>query len=156
MHTNKRDKIGSFRDKLSDSADLWDIVRSVIALGRNQNNENFITHEKSNYGIRQNAILYHIENGKIIRDSIETERKTYVELMGGKAKANKSDIKKQLKEVYLELVESGGKVIKKELENRLLKMGYTNNMIRNVYNELLQEEKIIKKKTSNGNGNITY
>lgn len=156
MHTNKRDKIGSFRDKLSDSADLWDIVRSVIALGRNQNNENFITHEKSNYGIRQNAILYHIENGKIIRDSIETERKTYVELMGGKAKANKSDIKKQLKEVYLELVESGGKVIKKELENRLLKMGYTNNMIRNVYNELLQEEKITKEKTSNGNGNITY
>lgn len=156
MHTNKRDKIGSFRDKLSDSADLWDIVRSVIALGRNQNNENFITHEKSNYGIRQNAILYHIENGKIIRDSIETERKTYVELMGGKAKANKSDIKKQLKEVYLELVESGGKVIKKELENRLLKMGYTNNMIRNVYNELLQEEKITKGKTSNGNGNITY
>lgn len=156
MHTNKRDKIGSFRDKLSDSADLWDIVRSVIALGRNQNNENFITHEKSNYGIRQNAILYHIENGKIIRDSIETERKTYVELMGGKSKANKSDIKKQLKEVYLELVESGGKVIKKELENRLLKMGYTNNMIRNVYKELLQEEKITKEKTSNGNGNITY
>ena len=29
MHTNKRDKIGSFRDKLSDSADLWDIARSV-------------------------------------------------------------------------------------------------------------------------------
>lgn len=118
--------------------------------------ECFITHEKSSYCARQSAVLYHIEGGKIHRDSFDNERQTYVDFMGGKAKANKSDIKKQLKEIYLELVESGGKVIKKELENRLSKMGYTNNMIRNVYNELLQEEKITKEKTSNGNGNITY
>ena len=156
MHTNKRDNIGSFRDKLSDSADIWDISRSILAVGRNSDGECFITHEKSSYSARQSAVLYHIEGGKIYRDGFDNERQTYVDFMGGKAKANKSEIKKQLKEVYLELVESGGKVIKKELENRLLKMGYTNNMIRNVYNELLQEEKITKEKTSNGNGNITY
>lgn len=156
MHTNKRGNIGSFRDKLSDSADIWDIARSVLAVGRNPDGECFITHEKSNFGVRQSAVLYHIDGGKIYRDGFDSERQTYVDFMGGKAKANKSDIKKQLKEVYLELVESGGKVIKKELEDRLLKMGYTNNMIRNVYKELLQEEKITKEKTSNGNGNITY
>lgn len=156
MHTNKRANIGSFRDKLSDSADIWDISRSVLAVGRNPDGECFITHEKSSYCARQSAVLYHIDDGKIYRDGFDSERQTYVDFMGGKAKANKSDTKKQLKEVYLELVESGGKVIKKELENRLLKMGYTNNMIRNVYNELLQEEKITKEKTSNGNGNITY
>ena len=156
MHTNKRANIGSFRDKLSDSADIWDISRSVLAVGRNPDGECFITHEKSSYSARQSAVLYHIDDGKIYRDGFDIERQTYVDFMGGKAKANKSDIKKQLKEVYLELVESGGKVIKKELENQLLKMGYTNNMIRNVYNELLQEEKITKEKTSNGNGNITY
>lgn len=156
MHTNKRDNIRSFRDKLSDSADIWDISRSVLAVGRNSDGECFITHEKSSYCARQSAVLYHIEGGKIYRDGFDSERQTYVDFMGGKAKANKFDTKKQLKEVYLELVESGGKVIKKELENRLLKMGYTNNMIRNVYKELLQEEKITKEKTSNGNGNITY
>lgn len=152
MHTNKRDKIGSFRDKLSDSADLWDISRSVLALGRNQNNENFITHEKSNYGIRQNAILYHIENGKIIRDSIETERKTYVEFMGGKSKADKTDMRLQCKNVYLDLLSSKKQSIKKDLEDRLSAMGYSRNMIRQVYNDLIHEERIEATKTSGGKG----
>lgn len=155
MHTNKRDKIGSFRDKLSDSADLWDIVRSVIALGRNQNNENFITHEKSNYGIRQNAILYHIENGKIIRDSIETERKTYVELMGGKSKADKTDMRSQCKNVYLDLLSREKQTVKKDLEDRLHPMGYSKNMIRQVYKDLIQEERIEATKTSGGKGQGT-
>lgn len=152
MHTNKRDKIGSFRDKLSDSADLWDIVRSVIALGRNQNNENFITHEKSNYGIRQNAILYHIENGKIIRDSFETERTTYIEFMGGKSKADKADKRSQCKNIYLGLLSSEKQSVKKDLEDRLSAMGYSRNMIRQVYNNLIQEQKIEAIKTSGGKG----
>lgn len=152
MHTNKRDKVGSFRDKLSDSADLWDIVRSVIALGRNQNNENFITHEKSNYGIRQNAILYHIENGKIIRDSIETERMTYVEFMGGKSKADKTDMRSQCKNVYLDLLSREKQSVKKDLEDRLQPMGYSKNMIRNVYNDLINEQRIEATKTSGGKG----
>lgn len=152
MHTNKRDKIGSFRDKLSDSADLWDIARSIIALGRNQNNENFITHEKSNYGIRQNAILYHIENGKIIRDSIETERTTYVELMGGKSKADKTDMRLQCKNVYLDLLSSEKQSVKKDLEDKLLTMGYSKYMIRQVYNDLIQEQRIEATKTSGGKG----
>lgn len=152
MHTNKRDKIGSFRDKLSDSADLWDIARSVLALGRNQNNENFITHEKSSYSIRQNAIFYHIENGRIIRDSIETERMTYVELMGGKSKADKTDTRLQCKNVYLDLLSSEKQSVKKDLEDRLHSMGYSKNMIRQVYNDLIHEERIEATKTSGGKG----
>lgn len=152
MHTNKRDKIGSFRDKLSDSADLWDIARSVLALGRNQNNENFITHEKSSYSIRQNAILYHIENGRIIRDSVETERMTYVEFMGGKSKADKTDMRLQCKNVYLDLLSSEKQSVKKDLEDRLHSMGYSKNMIRQVYNDLIQEQKIEAAKTSGGKG----
>lgn len=152
MHTNKRDKIGSFRDKLSDSADLWDIARSVLALGRNQNNENFITHEKSSYSIRQNAILYHIENGRIIRDSVETERMTYVEFMGGKSKADKTDMRLQCKNVYLDLLSSEKQSVKKDLEDRLQTMGYSRNMIRQVYNDLIHEERIEATKTSGGKG----
>ena len=152
MHTNKRDKIGSFRDKLSDSADLWDISRSVLALGRNQNGENFITHEKSNYGIRQNAILYHIENGRIIRDSFEKERMTYVELMGGKSKADKTDMRLQCKNVYLDLLSREKQSVKKDLEDRLQPMGYSKNMIRQVYNDLIQEQRIEATKTSGGKG----
>lgn len=152
MHTNKRDKIGSFRDKLSDSADLWDIARSVLALGRNQNNENFITHEKSSYSIRQNAILYHVENGRIIRDSSETERMTYVEFMGGKSKADKTDMRLQCKNVYLDLLSSEKQSVKKDLEDKLLTMGYAKNMIRQVYNDLIQEQRIEATKTSGGKG----
>lgn len=51
MHTNKRDNIGSFRDKLSDSADIWDIARSILAVGRNSDGECFITHEKAHIAL---------------------------------------------------------------------------------------------------------
>jgi RecA-family ATPase len=149
MHTNKRDKIGSFRDKLSDSADLWDISRSVLAIGRNQEKELFITHEKSSYCPRQSAITFSIDGGKIVRDSFEEDRQTYIDFMGGKSKSNKTDMKKQLKAIYLELLEPGEQV-KKDLENKLLKMGYTNNMIRTVYQELQDENTLEINKTSDG------
>lgn len=51
MHTNKRTG-ASGRYRVADSADLWDIARSVFIMGAVNDEENtvYISHEKSNYG----------------------------------------------------------------------------------------------------------
>lgn len=150
MHTNKRDKVGSFRDKLSDSADLWDIARSVLAIGRNKDKELFITHEKSSYCIRQKAIVYSIIDGKIVRDYFDDERQTYIDFIGDKtSKSDKANEREVLKEIYLELLEPGEQP-KKDIEERLKTMGYTLNMIKTVYRELVDGNKIETTRVSGG------
>ena len=54
--------------RLADSADIWDISRSVLVAGEavGQDNVRYLSHEKSNYGCQQPTILYRIEDGKVV------------------------------------------------------------------------------------------
>lgn len=57
-HTNKRQG-ASGRTRLADSADLWDIARSVIMLGETgTGSTRYMSHEKNSYAITQPTILY--------------------------------------------------------------------------------------------------
>ena len=49
VHTNKQQ--GVFRrNRVADSADIWDISRSVLIIGQTQDGKRYLSHEKSNYG----------------------------------------------------------------------------------------------------------
>lgn len=64
-HTNKRPG-ASGRDRIADSADLWDAARSVMILGRTQDEGiRYISHEKSSYGKEGDTILFRIADEKI-------------------------------------------------------------------------------------------
>ncbi len=75
--------------------------------------------------------------------------------MGGKSKADKTDMRLQCKNVYLDLLSSEKQSVKKDLEDKLLTMGYAKNMIRQVYKDLIQEQRIEATKTSGGKGQGT-
>ena len=64
-HSNKRESAENGRDKLADSADLWDIARSVIMVGFSEGDTRFISLEKSSYADHLNVptVLFSIENG---------------------------------------------------------------------------------------------
>ena len=65
-HTNKKQGVFG-RQRIADSSDLWDISRSVFLVGKTgQENINYISHEKSNYGKNGETVLFSIENGVII------------------------------------------------------------------------------------------
>lgn len=49
VHTNKRQGV-SGRNRVADSADIWDISRSVLIAGQAQDGKRYLSHEKSNYG----------------------------------------------------------------------------------------------------------
>lgn len=61
-HANKQSGVWG-RKRMADSADIWDISRSVIMAGEtNEKGVRYLTHEKSNYGQTAATILYTIED----------------------------------------------------------------------------------------------
>lgn len=63
VHTNKRQ--GTYgRNRIADSADVWDIARSVMIAGYTQdNNIRYLSHEKSNYGPLSETALFTVNEG---------------------------------------------------------------------------------------------
>lgn len=63
VHTNKRQ--GTYgRNRIADSADVWDIARSVMIAGYTQDNDvRYLSHEKSNYGELGETALFTIRDG---------------------------------------------------------------------------------------------
>ena len=61
-HANKM--AGAYgRKRIADSADIWDISRSVLMAGEtNEEGIRYLSHEKSNYGPLQTTILYELDN----------------------------------------------------------------------------------------------
>ena len=79
MHTNK--KIGvSGRTRCADSADIWDIARSVLIVGNTGDGDiHYISHEKSNYAAPENTLLYTIEDDQVIyQGTSEKKDRDYV------------------------------------------------------------------------------
>lgn len=62
VHTNKRQGVYG-RNRIADSADVWDIARSVLITGTAKDNMRYLSHEKSNYGELGRTALYTIEDG---------------------------------------------------------------------------------------------
>ncbi|MGN1191095.1 MAG: AAA family ATPase [Dorea sp.] len=64
LHTNK--KSGCYgRNRIADSADIWDIARSVLIVGTSSEDSEtrYISHEKSNYDIPGETALFTIDDG---------------------------------------------------------------------------------------------
>ena len=77
MHTNKR--MGAYgRARLADSADMWDIARSVFIMGNCNDDEKtrYISHEKSSYGEPIRTVLCKIDASGLYRVG-SSEKKDY-------------------------------------------------------------------------------
>ena len=63
VHTNKRQ--GTYgRNRVADSADIWDIARSVMIVGQTQDKDiRYMSQEKCNYGELQPTALFKINDG---------------------------------------------------------------------------------------------
>lgn len=74
-HTNKR-KGAYGRDRIADSADLWDISRSVIMAGYTENQGiRYLSNEKNNYTQLQETVLFSINDaGQIVKEGTSWKR----------------------------------------------------------------------------------
>lgn len=63
VHTNKRQNVYG-RNRIADSADVWDIARSVLIAGCTSDGDiRYLSHEKSNYGKLEETALFTIDDG---------------------------------------------------------------------------------------------
>ena len=71
VHSNKQSGVWG-RKRIADSADIWDISRSVLMVGEtDQKGVRYLSHEKSNYGKTADTVLFSIAD-----DVIEIKGKT--------------------------------------------------------------------------------
>ena len=139
-HTNKR-KGAYGRDRIADSADLWDIARSVIMAGyTDTQGVRYLSNEKNNYTQLQETILFSINaGGQIVREGTSWKRDK--EYMLEAAVAKSAPKRDDCKEFILNaLNNSPFKCMRvKDLEAKATEQGYSAKTLRRSREELNSE-----------------
>lgn len=73
VHTNKRQGVYG-RNRVADSADIWDIARSVLIVGETQDGKRYLSHEKSNYGEPGETAVFSIRDGVAVFEEYSDKR----------------------------------------------------------------------------------
>ncbi len=155
-HTNKR-KAASGRDRIADSADLWDISRSVIMMGyTEEEGVRYLSHEKSNYGMLQDTMLFSIDRAGMVHKTGTTRKRDRdfqadAQLAAGKPK--REDCKSAMVEA---LAESSGSMPSAELADRLKRAGYATATVRRAREELKQEGRIALRSTGSRSNKVWH
>nr|DAR48802.1 MAG TPA: DNA directed DNA polymerase [Caudoviricetes sp.] len=135
-HTNKR-KGAYGRDRIADSADLWDIARSVIMTGfTEEQGIRYLSNEKNNYTELQETILYSFdENGLIQKEGTTWKRDR--EYMAETISATSAPKRDDCKEYILHaLDDAGGSMKTKDLEEQAKEAGYSYRTTRRAKDDL--------------------
>ena len=147
-HTNKK-KNAYGRDRLSNSADLWDGARSVIMLGKIGftgllGEYCYMANEKNNYAKRQDTVVFVNDDGRILKSyttaMTEEEIVRYRnQLLGTEARENSkvNRCKKEIEAILSEQPEQKMPIAR--LTGRLMDEGYKEHTVRNAKTELHEE-----------------
>lgn len=153
-HTNKR-KGASGRDRIADSADLWDISRSVMMAGYTEDQGiRYLSNEKNNYSELQETMLFSIDDAGQIQREGETwkrDRDYQQEAQFNKSAPMREDCKDY---IIAQLQAAGGTMQSKMLESKCKEDGYSFHTIRRAKEDLKQKGNIRYKK--NGIENLWY
>ena len=155
-HTNKR-KGACGRDRIADSADLWDVARSVMMIGYTEEQGiRYLSNEKNNYTSLQETVLFTInDNGRI--EVTGTSWKRDREYMQEYSIAQSPSKRQDCKEFILHaLGKADGKMSVKELEEHAKESGYSYKTIRNAKDDLKKSCDIKYIQTGNGKDKTWY
>ena len=154
-HSNKREKAESGRDKLADSADLWDISRSVIMCGINDNNERYISLEKSSYTdhLSVQTVLFSIESGHLVSTgTVSMKMRDFVREKKANSDSSIKTVSKksECEDLILETLSSNEWMDNQRLEEVLKHNGFGNKTIRTAKTNLKNQRFIESKKSRDG------
>lgn len=135
-HTNKR-KGAWGRDRIADSADLWDVSRSVLMAGYTEDQGvRYLSNEKNNYTTLQETLLFTIDNegqAKAEGASWKRDREYTIESAASVTSPKREDCKEWL---LNELDKAGGVLPSKVLESSAKVAGYSFRTLRRAKDEL--------------------
>lgn len=155
-HTNKR-KGASGRDRIADSADLWDISRSVIMAGyTDAQGIRYLSNEKNNYSALQETLLFTIDpDGQAQATGTTWKRdREYMQDVAAQTTSNKRE---NCKEFILDALElAGGKMESQELEDQLKENDFAVRTWKRARAELKDEGLINTTATGFGKNKVWY
>lgn len=146
-HTNKR-KGASGRDRVADSADFWDISRSVLMAGyADEQGVRYLSNEKNNYSRLQETLLFTVdEDGQIVEKgrSWKRDREFQQDALMGISAPKREDCKNWL---LAQLEASDGRMPSVELDDAAKAAGFTSKTVRNAKDALKNEGMLLYRQT---------
>lgn len=143
-HTNKRPKAYG-RDRIADSADLWDIARSVMMAGfTDEQGVRYLSNEKNNYGPLQETVLFTIDaEGQIQKYGTSWKRDR--EYVMGAEHQKSAPMREDCKAFIMKtLTEAGGELPTVDLEAKATTAGYSFSAVKRAKAELKVEGKTLQ------------
>ncbi len=154
-HTNKR-KGAYGRDRIADSADLWDISRSVMMAGFTEDQGvRYLSNEKNNYAPLQETILFTIDaDGQIHKEGTSWKRdREYVQ---GAEISKAAPVREDCKAFILQTLEDAeGAMPTATLEEAAKAAGYSFASVKRAKREL-KAEGVVKYFHTGGNSDRVW
>lgn len=139
-HANKQSGVWG-RKRIADSADIWDISRSVIMAGEtNEKGIRYLSHEKSNYGPTASSILYAIDE-EVIRYKGRTDRKDKDFVTAVDYSTRQAPQREEAENFILEFLQDGEKEVS-ELDDMAAAMSIGKGTLKRAKTQLRQDRKI--------------
>ena len=136
-HANKQSGVWG-RKRIADSADIWDISRSVIMAGEtNEPGIRYLAHEKSNYGRTGSTILYAIED-EVIQFKGYTQKKDKDFVAEADYTTRLAPQRDEAKEFILDFLKDGEKEVA-ELDEMAAAMSISKNAMKNAKADLKKD-----------------
>lgn len=155
-HTNKR-KGASGRDRIADSADLWDVSRSVLMAGYTEEQGiRYLSNEKNNYAPLHETLLFSIDpSGQAKAEGTTWKRdREFAQEAAFHMGAPKREDCKAL--ILRALDEAGGTLPSKELEEKAKRAGYSTGTLRRAKDELKQSEAVKYEQTGSAQDKVWH
>ena len=150
-HANKQSGVWG-RKRIADSADIWDISRSVIMAGETSElGVRYLSHEKSNYGPTGSTILYCIED-EVAKYRSSTSKKDRDFVTEADYTTRQKPQREEAKGFILDFLKEGEREVA-ELDGMAAAVGISNNAIKNAKADLKKDGKIKYRTESLGKGN---
>ena len=153
LHTDKRQ--GTYgRNRVADSADIWDIARSVLIAGTAKDNTRYLSHEKSNYGELGETVIFAIEEGvaKFVEHSNKKDKDFVLERdYEARDKPQRADAQQFIIE-YLR----NGKKPTKELDEAVQSAGISKRTLDRAKSELRNKKQLGSSNEGFGSNKVFY
>lgn len=153
VHTNKRQGVFG-RNRIADSADVWDIARSVLITGIVKDNLRYLSHEKSNYGEIGRTTLYTIQDGIAVFK--EYSNKHDVDFVQERDNETYQAPQRKDAEKFIMDFLKNGKKPTKELDEAAEAAGISAHTLRRAKEQLRIKKMLASKSEGNGQNKVFY
>lgn len=141
-HTNKRTG-ASARGRVSDSADLWDIARSVLMAGYTQDKGiRYLSNEKNNYAPLQRTVLFSLDQEGLPQwegTSAKRDQDYNQDTLAACSAPKRDDCRHWLLDT---LTQAGGSLPAKDLEAAALAEGFSKMTFRRVKEDMKRNDQV--------------